>query len=82
MSKKQYKVKIENGKIIPLEPFDLENIKEGMIIFFEPLEESTIEEKIKALDAASGMLSDLTDEERKIFEEAIKRRPFFKDRHD
>lgn len=74
MNKKQYKVKIENGKIIPLEPIDLKNIKEGMIIFFEPLEENTIEEKIKALDAVSGMLSDLTDEERKIFEEAIKRK--------
>ena len=35
MKKKQYKVKIENGQIKPLEPMDLRNIKEGIIIFFE-----------------------------------------------
>ena len=35
MKKKQYKVRFENGKIIPLEPIDLDEIKEGMIIFFD-----------------------------------------------
>ena len=35
MKKKQYKVKIENGQVIPLEPFDLQGTKEGIIIFFE-----------------------------------------------
>ena len=35
MKKKQYKVKIENGQVIPLEPFDLDTPKEGIIIFFE-----------------------------------------------
>lgn len=84
MNKKQYKVRIENGQIIPLEPIDIENIKEGIIIFFEPFEEikknkTDIEEKIKAIESVSGMLSDLTEEERATFEDAIKRRPFFKD---
>ena len=84
MNKKQYKVKIEHGKIIPLEPIDLENVKEGMIVFLEPFEEGIkkndeIERKIKAIDSVSGMLNDLTEEERTTFEDAIKRRPFFKD---
>ena len=35
MRKKQYKVKVENGKIIPLEPLDIKDIKEGIVIFFE-----------------------------------------------
>ena len=35
MKKRQYKVKIENGQIMPLEPFDLTSPKEGIIIFFE-----------------------------------------------
>ena len=35
MNKKQYKVRIENGQIIPLEPIDLESKKEGIIIFFD-----------------------------------------------
>ena len=35
MKKKQYKVKFENGKITPLEPIDLKEIKEGLIIFFD-----------------------------------------------
>lgn len=35
MDKKRYKVKIENGKIIPLEPIDIKDIKEGVVIFFD-----------------------------------------------
>lgn len=35
MRKKEYKVKIANGRILPLEPFDLFNEKEGLIIFFD-----------------------------------------------
>lgn len=89
MDKKQYKVKVENGHIIPLEFFDLNSPKEGVIIFFDEISEKskenyndiTTDEKLKIIDSASGMLSDLTEEETKIFEDAIKRRPFFKDRH-
>lgn len=35
MKKKQYKVRFENGKITPLEPIDLKEVKDGMIIFFD-----------------------------------------------
>ena len=35
MKRKQYKVRFENGKIIPLEPIDLKEVKDGMIIFFD-----------------------------------------------
>ncbi len=41
MKRKQYKVKIENGNITPLEPFDLEDYKEGIIIFLEEGKENT-----------------------------------------
>ena len=87
MKRKEYKVKIENGEIKPLEPLDLSNVKEGIVIFFEPLEKiandnKEIEKKIKALDAVVGMLSDLSDEDRLKFEEATKRRPFFKERNE
>lgn len=85
MKKKQYKVKIDNGQIIPLEPIDLGNIKEGMIVFFEPFEEiakknDAIEKKIETLESVIGMLSGLSDEDRLTFEEATKRRSFFKER--
>ena len=45
MKKKQYKVRFENGKIIPLEPIDLDEIKEGMIIFFDE-EIGTFQDKV------------------------------------
>ena len=35
MKRREYKVKIENGQVIPLEPFDLTSPKEGIIVFFE-----------------------------------------------
>ena len=35
MHKKQYKVRFGNGKITPLEPIDLKEVKDGMIIFFD-----------------------------------------------
>lgn len=38
MKKKQYKVKYENGEIKPLEPLDMENNQEGIVIFFHDLE--------------------------------------------
>ncbi|MBI2996185.1 MAG: hypothetical protein HYY52_05700 [Candidatus Melainabacteria bacterium] len=47
MKKKQYKVKIENGEIKPLEPLDLSNFKEGIIIFLE--EENFEDPEDKAL---------------------------------
>ncbi len=36
-----------------------------------------IKERIDALKSLSGLLSDLTPEQMKIFKEAIKRRPLF-----
>lgn len=33
--KKQFKVRIENGKIKPLEPLDINNVKEAIIIFLD-----------------------------------------------
>jgi len=51
MAKKQYKVKIENGKIIPLEPIDLVTSKEGIIIF---LDEEVFESTPKSLLKYSG----------------------------
>ena len=35
MKKKQYKVKIENGNIIPLESIDTGESREGIVIFFD-----------------------------------------------
>lgn len=59
MKKKQYKVKIENGQIIPLEPLDIKEIKEGIIIFFDEelgtsvKKESTKKETIGSLSEDS-----------------------------
>lgn len=38
--KKEYKIRIENGKIEPLEPIDIEGVREGKIIFFDLYETS------------------------------------------
>ena len=46
MKKKQYKVKFENGKITPLEPIDLKEVKEGLVIFFDGEIGSFEEEKL------------------------------------
>ena len=35
MSKKQYKVKYENGHLTPLEPINFDEVKEGIVIFFD-----------------------------------------------
>lgn len=35
MKKRQYKIKIENGQITPLELIDIQEAKEGIVIFFE-----------------------------------------------
>ena len=35
MKKKQLKVRIENGKIKPLEPLDIDEVKDGIIIFLD-----------------------------------------------
>ena len=35
MEEKRFKVKFENGKIIPLEPINISEIKEGILIFFD-----------------------------------------------
>ena len=35
MDKKQYKVKYENGKLTPLEPIKFNEMKEGIVIFFD-----------------------------------------------
>ena len=38
MNEKRYKVKIENGNIIPLEPIDLNEVKEGFVVLFDTKE--------------------------------------------
>ena len=35
MKGKKYKIRFENGKITPLEPIDLKEVKEGLVIFFD-----------------------------------------------
>lgn len=35
MSKKRYKVKYENGHLTPLEPINFDEVKEGIVIFFD-----------------------------------------------
>ena len=57
MKKKQYKVKFENGKITPLEPIDLKEIKEGLVIFFDE-EIGSFEEEKKLTKETLGTLSE------------------------
>ena len=57
MKKKQYKVKFENGKITPLEPIDLKEIKEGLVIFFDE-EIGSFEEEKKLTKETLGILSE------------------------
>ncbi len=52
MKKKQYKVRFENGKITPLEPIDLKEVKDGMIIFFDE-EVGTFQDKLAKESSAS-----------------------------
>ena len=42
MRRKQYRIKFENGSIMPLEPFDIEGYKEGIIIFLDDEEDFEI----------------------------------------
>lgn len=35
MDTKKYRVKFENGMIKPLEPIDIHEVKEGIVIFFD-----------------------------------------------
>lgn len=44
---------------------------------FEVQEWEKVVEKIAALEAASGLLNELTADQMEIFEAAVKRRPFF-----
>jgi len=57
-------------KSLPVNPLPIE--------VFEVREWERITERLAALDAVSGMLNDLTEEQIKVFEESVKRRPFFK----
>ena len=57
MKKKQYKVKFENGKITPLEPIDLKEVKEGLVIFFDE-EIGSFEEEKKLTKETLGTLSE------------------------
>lgn len=41
MNERRYKVKLENGKIVPLESIEIDEVKEGVVIFFD--EEKTTE---------------------------------------
>lgn len=67
MSRKQYKVKFDHGVITPLEPIDLDEGKEGVIIFYEdddkdPLEEKQIPSEITAI-LSENSLSRVWDNE-------------------
>ena len=85
MKKKEYKIKVENGEIKPVEPLDLTNLKEGIIIFFDDedilvKDNENTTSKIKAFESITGLLSNLSDKDFISFEEALDRSHFFKDK--
>ena len=62
MKKKQYKVKIENGNIIPLESIDTGESAEGVIIFFDK-DESAGYQSIPPWEAFDKIMNDVPKEE-------------------
>ena len=52
MNKKRYKVKYENGQLTPLEPINFNEVKEGIVIFFDE-EVGTFKDKALKESAAS-----------------------------
>lgn len=54
MKQKKYKVKIDNGEIKPLEPIDLYNATEGIVIFFLDEEISKPTKDLKPLKEMIG----------------------------
>jgi len=76
MKKKEYKVKYENGNIKPLENLlDVENMAEGVVIFMDETEDANLTNasKIESFKSIVGMLSDLSNEQKEIFEKALVR---------
>lgn len=63
--KKEYKIRIENGKIKPLEPIDIEGIREGKIIFFDlkEINPSLESEEKKIWEIALEIGKSIPDEE-------------------
>jgi len=59
MKKKQYKVKVENGQIVPQEPIDLSKFNEGLVIFLD--EELGIFTEQKDNDLTDAELLQLAD---------------------
>lgn len=78
MDKKQYKIKIENGQIKFQEPIDLSKLKEGIVIFLDE-EVGYFEKKLQAFESTFGLLKNINDKDVILFEDAMKRRPFFKE---
>lgn len=62
MKKKQYKVKVENGNIIPLESIDINDVKEGVVIFFDKDEPATYQSK-PVWEAFDEIMKDVPKEE-------------------
>lgn len=62
MKKKQYKVKIENGNIIPLELIDTGESREGIVIFFDKDESAGYQSK-PVWEAFDEIMKDVPKEE-------------------
>ena len=75
MKKREYKVKFENGLIKPLEPLNIQNEQEGIVIFMDETEDTNLmnASKIESFKSIVGILSDLSNEQKEIFEQALVR---------
>lgn len=65
MKKKQYKVKIENGNIIPLESIEVDQVKEGIVIFFDEDEIIDSQTKKPVWEAFEEIMQDVPEQELK-----------------
>lgn len=63
MNKKQYKIKYENGRINPLEPIDIEEAKEGYVIFLESDSDPHIIKEKPIWETIDEIVKDVPEEE-------------------
>jgi predicted DNA-binding antitoxin AbrB/MazE fold protein len=68
----------ENGVFRPLEPVTLPEGKRVHVTV--PEETAEIQRRLAALDAFEAAFEDLTEEQWRLFDEAVQRRPWFGDR--
>jgi len=68
----------ENGVFRPLEPVKLPEGKQVHVTV--PDEAAKIQQRVAALAAFDAAFEDLTEEQRRRFDEAVERRPWFGDR--